>query len=368
MSLSSWDDFPVHQTAEYIAHPQTSDRNFYDRYYFNLHGSSDELFAVFGLGQYPNLGVTDTFLCVATAEEHRVVRASMPLTDRSQLQIGPIRIEVLEPLRRLRYVCEPNEFGLAADLEWNAKMAAVEEPRQQLSSHGKMVYDTQRFTQAGTWEGSLTFGDSRTEVTPDRWQGIRDRSWGVRPVGEPQTDGIRDGVNVMGGMWNHFPMSFDDHTLLYQCHERNDGERPLEEGRRVWSDPERPDDHLGRPEYSHRFHSGTRVLAGSTITFPDAPDGPLSVECTPLCTNYIGIGTGYGLDADWRHGMYQGPEVVVQGVHKSVAEIAGLGQYGPVDQAARFEYEGNVGYGLYEHGFFGPFDRCGLADGAAVAP
>ena len=60
-------------------------------------------------------------------------------------------------------------------------------------------------------------------VTADRWQGIRDRSWGIRPVGEPQTDGIRDGVNVMGGMWNHFPMSFDDHTLLYQCHETNDG-------------------------------------------------------------------------------------------------------------------------------------------------
>src|ERR1700726_834996 len=31
VTLSSWDDYPVHQAAEFIAHPATSDRNFYDR-------------------------------------------------------------------------------------------------------------------------------------------------------------------------------------------------------------------------------------------------------------------------------------------------------------------------------------------------
>ena len=62
--LSSWDDYPVHQIADTIRHVGTSDRNFYDRYYFNLHGSSDELFMVMGLGQYPNLAVQDAFACV----------------------------------------------------------------------------------------------------------------------------------------------------------------------------------------------------------------------------------------------------------------------------------------------------------------
>src|SRR6185503_11260642 len=37
--LSSMDDYPIHQTAAPIAHVASSDRNFYDRYYFNLHGS-----------------------------------------------------------------------------------------------------------------------------------------------------------------------------------------------------------------------------------------------------------------------------------------------------------------------------------------
>jgi len=42
--LSSMDDYPIHQIAAPILHVGTSDRNFYDRYYFNLHGSTDELF------------------------------------------------------------------------------------------------------------------------------------------------------------------------------------------------------------------------------------------------------------------------------------------------------------------------------------
>ena len=62
--LSPLDDYPVHQIAEPIRHVATSDRNFYDRYYFNLHGCSDELFLVMGLGQYPNLGTTDAFAVV----------------------------------------------------------------------------------------------------------------------------------------------------------------------------------------------------------------------------------------------------------------------------------------------------------------
>ena len=33
--LSNLDDFPIHQTSEPMRHVATSDRNFYDRYYFN---------------------------------------------------------------------------------------------------------------------------------------------------------------------------------------------------------------------------------------------------------------------------------------------------------------------------------------------
>ena len=55
-----------------------------------------------------------------------------------------------------------------------------------------------------------------------------------------------------------------------------------------------------------------------------------------------------------------------------MAELDTWAWYGIVDHAARFEVEGGdadgqVGYGLHEHGVFGAFPKFGLADGAATA-
>ena len=147
--------------------------------------------------------------------------------------------------------------------------------------------------------------------------------------------------------------------------ETNEGVRELEEAVRVWHNPEKPNEWLGTPEYDHQIVPGTRMLEGSTIHFPDAN---ITMECTPLLANYVAMGTGYGIEEDWRHGMYQGPELVVQGLENDVADISGIGQYGIVDHVGRFEYDGNVGFGLYEHGFWGRFEKYGLNDRAATFP
>jgi hypothetical protein len=364
--ISAWDDFPIHQIGEPVRFVGTSDRNFYDRYYFNLHGCSDELFLIMGMGVYPNLGTQDAFACVRRGPHHRVVRASRELGDRSDLSVGPFRIEVLEPLRKLRFVLEPTEHAIAFDVSWEGAMPAWQEARHFIRNRGRVLFDTSRFAQTGTWAGSLTVGGEKIAITRDRWWGTRDRSWGVRPVGEPEHPGIRQGTPVMSGMWNYFPMQFRDHSLLYICQENAAGERELEEAVRVWADPGRPAEHLGRPSFQHELAPGTRLLRASTVAFPDAPGGGFSVKCTPLLPCMISVGTGYGLDADWRHGMYQGP-LVVQGLERKHDEVAPLGQYGVVDQVARFEYAGHVGYGLYEHGFFGAFPKCGLNGPGDVA-
>ncbi len=119
--LSSMDDYPIHQIAEPIRHVGTSDRNFYDRYYFNLHGSSDELFMVLGMGQYPNLAVQDAFICVCSDGKQRVLRASKEMGDRMDTTVGPFRVEVVEPLRRVRFVVDATEHPLACDLTWTVR-------------------------------------------------------------------------------------------------------------------------------------------------------------------------------------------------------------------------------------------------------
>jgi hypothetical protein len=57
----------------------------------------------------------------------------------------------------------------------------------------------------------------------------------------------------------------------------------------------------------------------------------------------------------------------VQGLDLDQKEVGKIGQYGVVDHVARFEYDGNVGFGLHEHAFIGAFEKCGLRDGASGA-
>jgi hypothetical protein len=126
MPLSRLDEFLAHQTSETFDHVHTSDRNFYDRYYFNMHASSDELFVIIGLGQYPNLGVTDAFITVSIGTDQHTVRASRELgADRLDTNVGPLGVEVIEGLRTLRVSCDPNEWGIEADLVFTGTVEAL---------------------------------------------------------------------------------------------------------------------------------------------------------------------------------------------------------------------------------------------------
>lgn len=357
MTVTSWDDYPVHQSSNWIAHVATSDRNFYDRYYFNALDTNGEFMAVFGLGQYPNLGTTDAFITVRHGDQQHVVRASRPLGDRADMRVGPLQVEVIEPLKKLRFTCEPTEHTVAADLTWEGFGPAIPEPNQFIRNGARITFDTQRLAQMGSWSGTLVVNGTELNIDPATTWGSRDRSWGVRPVGESEPKGIYRDTHRPGGMWSYFPMRFEDHSIFYICSEGADGSRSLEQAERVWLDGRV--EQLGRTDHDHHFSSEVpRLLDHSTVKFLDAG---FEIEVQSLIPNYIALGTGYGLEPDvWNHGMYHGPETVVQGKIFEVPEIATIGAYAVVDHAARFTYDGHVGYGLYEHAFSGVMPKYGL--------
>lgn len=394
--LSPLDDFPVHQTAESMLHVATSDRNFYDRYYFNAHRCADDLFLAVGLGQYPNLGVTDAFAAVVHKGVHRVVRASRELgPDRGDTRVGPFAVEVIEPLNRLRVVLEPGaaeevgtvdaapapgaggptEYGLSFDLTWTGAIPATREPRQFVRRDGRVWMDSVRLAQTGHWEGVLRIGDEEIAVTPDEWHGARDRSWGIRPVGEPEPAGIQGRAGVPPAFhWVYAPMQFEDFSVLVIAQEDEDGTRVLEEAVKVYGDG-RPAEQLGRPEIALDYTPGTRDTASAVVTFTAAGGSETAprVRVTQLIPLHMAVGSGYGLDADWRHGMYQGPALKVQHLVMPAEEAARRsGMFGITERLARFEYEGpeggRTGYGLFETLFIGAHRPSGFEDWLAVAP
>jgi hypothetical protein len=366
MTLSPLDDYPVHQAALPIRHPATSDRNFYDRYYFNCHAGNGELMLLVGLGQYPNLGVTDAFALARHGDVHRVVRASRELgADRMDTGVGPFRIEVLQGLKRLRVVLEPNEHGLEFDLTWEGAIPAQAEPRHFVRQQERVIFDSVRLAQTGSWTGHVRSGDQDFAITPDRWRGSRDRSWGVRPVGESEPPGIQS-RNMPQFYWMYSPMQFDDFSILTIVQEDAAGNRILEEAVRVWPEAAgRPPQQLGRPEYRPRYAPGTREVQTATISFSPRDGSPVEVTVRPVLPVALMVGTGYGLEPDWKHGMYQGPDLVVQGVCYDLGNAADKARmWGMTDSVAVFECaEGGTtvtGSGLFEYWPFGPHAPTGL--------
>ena len=61
--LTKGDDFPIHQTPEPIAYAG-SDRNFYDRYFFNAYAPDGSAFVAVAFGVYPALNVADAHVSI----------------------------------------------------------------------------------------------------------------------------------------------------------------------------------------------------------------------------------------------------------------------------------------------------------------
>ena len=140
--LSRFDDYPIHQTPEPIAHAASSDRNVYDRYWFNGYADDGEFYFGIGMAIYPNLRIMDCgFSIVRDGEQHAFHASRRAPQDPSETQVGPFRIEIVEPMQRIRLVLSDNDTGISADLEFSARTACIEEGRQTLRRDGKLGLD-----------------------------------------------------------------------------------------------------------------------------------------------------------------------------------------------------------------------------------
>ncbi|MEE8581934.1 MAG: hypothetical protein V3T33_10135 [Myxococcota bacterium] len=372
MPLSPLDDLLAHQTTETFDYVFTSDRNFYDRYYFNMHASSDELFLVTGMGQYPNLGVTDAFVSISHGDTLYVVRASRELgSDRLDTSVGPFAVEVVEGLRTLKLRLDENEWGVAFDLTFEGAVPALEEPKQTMRQMSRITMDSSRFAQVGCYRGTLRVGGQTYQVTPDRWKGARDHSWGVRPVGEPVPPGIAVKQQRSHGFFhNWIPMQFDDYMIKVFFEEDAEGKRLMEEATRVYNiGMDKENEVLGTPRHQFTYRSRTRELEKAVITFSRPAGEELSVTNTPLRTVYLAAGSGYVPSADWGHGMYQG-ELAVQGLTYDLADPAVRKQISLLNETlCRFDLStGEVGYGMHENLCIGVYRPYGFDSPESVAP
>lgn len=369
--LGPMDEFPVHQLPQPIASPGSSDRNFYDRSYFNAHDRTGDVFLISGIGYYPNLGVKDAFVLVRRGDEQTAVHLSDAIDgDRLNQNVVNYRVEVDEPLHRLRIVLEETE-GVAADLTWTGLFPVVQEQRHVLRAGNRVTLDAQRFAQLGSWSGHLAIDGQDITVDPQTWIGSRDRSWGIRPIGEPEPAGRPADPPFEGMWWLYVPMAFDDFSIVLIIQEEPTGFRSLNDCTRIWKDGRI--EQLGWPRIKIHYRSGTRIPTGATIDATAGNGSPVRFEVESKLPVPIHVGGGYGGDSDWAHGLWKGEKFTERLTYDMTdPAIVGRAGFGVIDHVGRgLCTEGDAppveGWGLFEHGALGRHDPSGFADWLTVA-
>ncbi len=308
--LDPLDDYLIHQAPIPVALSPMG-ANAYDRYFFNgyptdpsLAGTDGVTFFAVALGLYPNKGIIDgAFSAIVGGDQVSVFGSERAPTDRRRTIAGPVRVEVVEPMRVFRVIVDHPD--LSADVLYRCRTAAIEEPRffdYSLSLGG--VFDYTRYTQFGEWSGTIECDGQTTAV--EGWRGCRDRSWGDRgsangaPPKDPQF------------FWLWAPLSFDDGAMHCDVNERADGERwhegafaaPLVGDADPWRGSVETFKGL---HYQLTYEPDTRWPAAAALQFETWRGAPVNVDLETV-GRFQMKGLGYGHPAR-RHGQWLGESV-----------------------------------------------------------
>ena len=368
--LTPFDDYPIHQSALPISHAATGDPNHYDRYWFN--GYRDDFYFGIGMAVYPNRGIIDAaFSTVHDGVQRSVFASGRIPADRAQTRIGPLSIEIVEPLRTTRVRCDAADTGIDADVTFNARTVALEEPRQTLTQGTKVMMDSTRMTQWGTWTGRIKTGGE--DVAFDTLYGTKDRSWGVRPVGTPAGAAPETTLPQIFFLWA--PINFEDRCTHFLCFEKSNGDRWV--GSQAVLDVIGPKDatwnddakihHLAGGVHDVRWAPGLRRSQGASLRLLRHDGGEERIELEPLLTFRM-RGLGY-THPTWGHAQWHGDEAVGSEENKT-SDLDNLEPWNiHVQQVMRARWGDREGIGVLEQLAFGehtPSGLTGFLDGAAT--
>ena len=363
--LLDLDDYPVHQAPASLAHSMGGHPNAYDRFWFNAY--REDLFVGVALGLYPNRGVVDAAVGVVHDGVQRSVFASAARTGREP-SVGPISIEIVEPLRVNRVRVDAPAQGIVGELTFTARTPALEEPRQTRHDLERLVMDVTRATQLGTWEGTLELDGSRIDLAGA--YGTKDRSWGIRPVGEPVPAAPSRGATQFFFLWA--PINFEEGGLIVSRFEDADGV--------AWAQAAATLDPLasatGPTDTTavHHFRAswcdveyvrGLRRASRCEVHLVDHRGVTSSAVLEPVLTFHM-RGAGY-FHPTYAHGRHHG-ELVVDGEVHDVAALDTTSLHDVhVQQVVRATWGDRAGLGVLEQLAIGPHAPSGLTgllDGA----
>ena len=360
-----------HQIVDTFATLSQTDMAWTEKIWASIARTDGSLQIDFGLGKYQNRGIIDGFGGVSRGRAQWTVRGSRELASApEETGVGPVQMEVVEPLKQMRFRLEPNDVQpISFDIVLSAVTPPYFEERNLVRNRrtGRIDVDVIRYHQGGWASGTVTVDGETHEVRPEEWFGFRDHSWGVRQaIGEPSTDlipspqippGVRGGMKWSPAFFRRPDGTYYETAIFvvegaweYSSAYINDADGNQVPVRSV----------TPRIEYDTR----TRYVTGGELLLTMESGEQRVIDVEVLGDSGFFLKTaGYGAWEGHKHGSWKG-KLHVDGEYiadcASDENLPRLGQFR--DTPIRVRDGDAVGYGIMESLIGGVWPELGLTE------
>src|SRR4249919_3893568 len=166
--LIGLDEYPLHQITQSFSGVAGSDPQWNDGHYVCLSDVDGNVCLTSNIRLYQNNDVLDGFVCVRHRDRQHNIRVSRRLRpNMDHFGVGPLRIEIVAPMRTMRLVLEDNEFGIACDVRCHSTVMPYEDPVEITRIDGRLFSERATYELVGHCEGWVSVGSSRFDLTPE---------------------------------------------------------------------------------------------------------------------------------------------------------------------------------------------------------
>jgi hypothetical protein len=373
--ITALDEHLNHQIVDTFASVSTSEQSWTEKIWTAIVRKDGTMGVDFGLGRYHNRGVLDGWAAISRGSEQWTVRANRELRDDPLVtEAGPLRYEVIESLRQVRFACAANDQQpIAYDITFTSEMPPFFEDRhKQREKDGLRIgSDVVRYHQIGTPSGWIEIEGERVEINPEEWTQYRDHSWGTRlDVGahnadvRPSSDfgDVKFGQGEFVLIWSPFMLvSPSGEKVAYHMYFQS------KQGRIFYSsgyrnNPDGTQEKIARVRPDLRFDDRTRRLLGGRLHFDMLQGGTHTIEVEVMGTSGVHLGPGLYLGFDGRkHGSWHGPLTVEGEKFDDTLDRTTLERIRQLRDCPIKVTEGDwIGYGIMETIIHGAHPDLGL--------
>jgi hypothetical protein len=351
--LIGHDEYPLHQITQSFAGVAGSDPQWNDGHYVCLCDADGAVALTSNVRLYQNNDVLDGFVCVRHDGRQHNIRLSRRLRPQvDHFGAGPLRIEIVEPMRTLRFVLEDNAFGIACDVVCHSTVLPYEDPVEITRIDGRLLSERATYELVGSCDGWVDVAGARIDLTPDRASFFRNHSWGNQAgrggprYGAPRPPRRKPGVR----QWVLFRCA--DHGGFYFVDPS--GRAASGKGAFLWADRSVP---VVDVEHDLQFYEGGRRVRSGTFRLTDADGLGREYSFADLGWVYC-QGGGYfgGFDDGLGQGVYRGDEHVEGEVWDvshptSIVDSEGRSfefEHDWAESFVRLEHDGETGLAHFE--------------------